>query len=280
MAQKNNKIVISYNRDKETRKEIVQAKKEQAATEAEKIQERRPDSYSKVRKIPSFQKRLSPFSYKHVSLSIITAIVVSFALGFILLKLFVTVTEESPPPESNVTSGNQAQSQSAGAVMAGVELPALESEVVQSGVFTSLETAEEWQGNLTEQSLPSVIWKQQDQYFLLSGSADGEDGVDKVAADLADMDIPTYLKTWEVTAGEVEVPKSQTGTIESLITHLQENTLHTVSVEEREKILNEWKEADGGSHEEFEAALKGWVDETNHGVSWLSLAKSLESMKN
>ncbi|MCP3025535.1 hypothetical protein [Halobacillus sp. A5] len=275
MAGKNNKIIISYNKDREAPNDIVQAKKEQAAADAEKLQKAKSASPPKVYRLPSFHKRLSPFSLRYVSLSVMTAIVISFVLGFLLLKLFVSVTEESAPPIEETSAG--AQTESVTAAMLSVELPHLATEVVQSGVFTSLETAEEWQGKLTEQSLPSVIWKQQDQYFLLSGSDDSEAGVEKAADDLAELDVPTYLKVWEVNSGELDVPESQLSNVENLIDHLEKNTLHTVSVEEREKILTEWKEA--GGNQDLEKALTVWTDKTDHGISWLNLAQAFETMK-
>ncbi|GGF06794.1 hypothetical protein GCM10010954_01560 [Halobacillus andaensis] len=277
MAEKNNKIIISYNKDKETQQEIVQAKKEQAAADVKELQQSDElGSYSKVYKIPSFRKRLSPYSLKHVSLSVMTAIIVSFALGFILLKLFVSVTDETSPPVESV-SGGQVQSTSAETVQ--VDLPSLKSEVVQSGVFTNEETAEEWQGKLEEQSVPSMIWKKDEQYFLLSGSEDAETNIAQVADELAELDIPTYLKSWEVAGGQLEIPESLLSTIENLLSHIQNHTLHTVPIEEREQLLSAWEDS-GAGNEQFEKALQAWVSETDNGVSWLNIAQSLESLKN
>ncbi|MFG6148371.1 hypothetical protein [Halobacillus sp. B23F22_1] len=277
MAEKNNKIVISYNKNKETEQEIVQAKKEQAAADVKELkQSGKLDSYSKVYKLPSFRKRLTPYSFKRVSLSVITAIIVSFALGFILLKLFVSVTEETSPPVESM-SGGQVQSTTAEIVQ--IDMPSLESEVVQSGVFTNKETAEEWKGKLEEQSVPSMVWKKDEQFFLLSGSEDAESNIAQVADELAAEDIPTYRKSWEVSGGPLEIPESQLSAIENLLSHLQNHTLHTVPIEEREKLLSGWENSSAGN-EQFEKALQAWVSDTENGMSWLYIAHSLESLKN
>ncbi|MFC7061648.1 hypothetical protein [Halobacillus seohaensis] len=269
-----NKIKISYNKN-DSQEEIVKAKEQQAATQLNKLQKTHEQtSYSKFNKIPTIRKKLSQSSFKYVSLSIMTALFVSLALGFVLLKLFVSVTEEAAPTQS--VSGDQIQTTEASKI--SIDLPSLEAKVVQSGVYTNEETANEWKDKLSEQSLPSIIWLQNEQYYLLSGSEDKESTVNVLVDELSEMEVPTYLKTWEVESGKIAVIESQSSIVKSVINHLEKHTLHTVPMEERDQMLQSWSEIEGND-EGFSQALKDWVSETENGLSWLAFAQALESMK-
>ncbi|MCP3030458.1 hypothetical protein LF817_03805 [Halobacillus sp. A1] len=276
MAEKN-KIVISFNRDQEqTKKEIVQAQEEQAASQIKKVHhiheiKRQP----KFSKFTAVKNNVNPSYMKHVSISIMTAIVVSVFLGFILLKLFVSVTEESAPAAESLTEGSKAEVTSAAQVP--VKLPELETQVVQSGVFTSEETALEWQKDLSDKSLPSLIWKQSDQYFLLSGTSDLDDGIQSLSGELTKLDVPTYIKNWNVPAADLMITENNAAVAETIITHLENNTLHTVPVEERKALLEKWDDSAAGE-EKVRKAFDGWVNEQANGLTWLEFAKAFESL--
>ncbi|WP_173916006.1 hypothetical protein [Halobacillus sp. Marseille-Q1614] len=274
-----NKIIISY-KDKEKNQQIIQAKEEQAAAQIKSIEEyhKTKTHVKKARPLTStLRKSLAPSSIKHVTLSIVTALVVSLVLGFILLKIFVAATDGGTLSQPLTPEGTATAAGQAGQVT--LEIPGLQTIVIQSGVFSSAEKAEEWQSNLQDQSISSIIWKKDDQYFLLSGSEDLSSDMKGLAEDYSAKNIPTYTKEWEVSGGQVSVMDGQSAVVETIIEHLQAQSLHTVPAEEREQLLLSYQQSDGPAPQ-FLEALKEWNTGEENGVSWLAFAQALNSMKN
>ncbi|WP_163526482.1 hypothetical protein [Halobacillus ihumii] len=278
---RNNKISISLRKKEDPiKQEIVQAKKEQAASTNAK------DSYDywgeptqmHVHEMPHKGKKSSgPPFMKNIGLSIVTALVISLALGFLLLRMFVSVTDETSPTSGAANADTNAV-QPAPADTVPVDFPELDKLIVQAGVFSTEGKANEWQANLTEQSLPSVIWKRDSQFYLLAGSGANQAEVELIAAELSADDIPTYTKTWSVSAGSVEVSEAQSSVVNTIVQHLEGKSFADVPVEEREQLLTAWQEtehADG----DFTNALKVWANEGENGVVWLRFAQALEQMK-
>ncbi|MFD2926114.1 SPOR domain-containing protein [Halobacillus naozhouensis] len=278
---RNNKISISLRKKEDPiSQEIVQAKKEQAASTNAK------DSYDywgestqmHVHEMPHKGKKpSSPSFMKNIGLSIATALVISLALGFLLLRMFVSVTDEASPT-SGAANADMKAVQSTPSATVPVDFPGLDKLIVQAGVFSSEAKANEWKADLTEQSLPSVIWERESQYYLLAGSGANQAEVELIAAELSAGDIPTYIKTWSVSAGNVEVSEAQSSVVNTIIQHLEGKSLADVPVKERKQLLKTWQEtehADGN----FTNAIKKWANEGENGIVWLMFAKALEQMK-
>ncbi|UOR12157.1 hypothetical protein [Halobacillus amylolyticus] len=277
-----NKISISLRkREEPVKQEILQAKREQAAAaDVKESHEYRGDSsHMHVHEMPYKGKKTNaPPFMKNIMLSVITALIISLALGFLLLRMFVSVTGDA-------SSANEAADAGATAVptdtanMVPVEYPGFEATVVQVGVYSTEGKANEWEENLADQSVPSVVWERDSQFYLIAGSNHDQVAMELLAAELSASDIPTYIKPWSVAGGSVEVSEAQSSIVDTIVQHMEKQTLAEVPVEEREQLMQAWQEtehADGA----FLNALKTWSNEGENGITWLMFANALEKMKN
>ncbi|WP_082233699.1 hypothetical protein [Halobacillus massiliensis] len=271
-----NKIIISY-KNKETNSEIIQAKEEHAAAQVKSIEDYHKTKIQKKPAAATIRRNIAPSSLKHVTLSIFTALAVSLVLGFILLKVFVAATDGGAIAQSQMTQG--APSASEQGQPASLEIPDLSVNVIQSGVFSTEEKAQEWKENLAEQSIPSLIWEKDGQFFLLSGSEDLSSGINEVSEGYSAKDIPVYKKEWTISGGKAGVSKDQSQVVQTIIGHLEARTLHSVPQGERAKLLQAYEQSKDPAPG-FLEALKEWNSGENNGISWLSFAKAINSMKN
>src|SRR5699024_5908234 len=71
--------------------------------------------------------------------------------------------------------------------------------VVQAGVFSEQENAEEWGDNFTDLSFSALTWEQGGQYFVLTGLGTTEADTKKQAEEMEEHDLEVFVKEWEVT---------------------------------------------------------------------------------
>ncbi|UOQ93879.1 hypothetical protein MUO14_02500 [Halobacillus shinanisalinarum] len=282
MSQKNKISISLRKREEPVKQEILQAKREQAAAaDVKESPEYRGDSsHMHVHEMPYKGKKINgPPFMKNIMLSVITALIISLALGFLLLRMFVSVTGD------NTSSPNEPANAGASAVpsdpvsMVTVEYPSFEATIVQVGVYSTESKANEWKENLADQSVPSVVWERDSQFYLMAGSNHDQAAIELLAAELSASDIPTYTKSWSVAGGSAEVSEAQSSIVETIVQHMESQSLASVPLEERKQLMQAWQETEHANGD-FLNALKTWSNEGENGISWLMFGNALEKMKN
>ncbi|SEA52497.1 hypothetical protein SAMN05421743_105177 [Thalassobacillus cyri] len=211
----NGKETLIPREDEKAIEEVVTSQEEQAATaevyEYEHSEQKKVIKPEAWKKHPYYKKKKrkkklsSPV--KNIVVSVIGALLLGLLLGFILLRMFVGITEsdgaatENPVAYTGGTDTGNAESVTTDGGSA-IKLPTVEAYVVQAGYFTSREKAEEWSQNYIEKGYPTVVWEREGDVFLFTGLARSYEAANEKASPLLKDDLQTYVKPWKVTATE------------------------------------------------------------------------------
>ncbi|MEC3882643.1 SPOR domain-containing protein [Halobacillus sp. HZG1] len=266
-----NKISISFRNEhqQETKNEVVRTQKEQAAAVEEDKEDERPAT--RVYHIPFKKKRFSQTPVRPLITTALTALFVSLGLGFLLLRMFVSLTDSSTTGSEAVPASGEANPNTEVVTSqqeAVSELPSgptqtFETYIVQAGAFSTEGKADEWQSKLTALLVPSMVWQRDGQYFLFVGSAPNKQEADQIAGRLAGKSIDTYVKPFVVTIDK-EIPTELTTAIET-------HEMTGLSEKERKKLMDEV-----GESTLLGQALKEWESQDDTNINWLKVAQSLE----
>lgn len=147
-----------------------------------------------------------------VLVAVFSAIMTGTVLGVIMLNMFVNMNEDSAQGTSSevpaLTGGDEASGVAAGeGTSAAIE--AIEAFVLQAGVFSGRENAEEWAGKFDAAGLPTVIWERDGKFFLLAGIGATEEQAKQSAAQLETYEFDIFVKEWATAAQEVELTSTE-----------------------------------------------------------------------
>ncbi|WP_028783355.1 SPOR domain-containing protein [Thalassobacillus devorans] len=209
----NGKETLIPREEEKAIEEVVTSQEEQAATaevyeyeHAEQKKVIKPEAWKKhpyYKKKKRKKKLTSPV--KNVIVSVVAALLLGLLLGFILLRMFVGITESDGATPSS-TAPSTGDTENAAPVTTGrvtdINLSAVKAYVVQAGYFTSREKAEEWSENYIDEGYPTVIWEREGDVFLFTGLAGSYEAANAKASSLQADDLQTYVKPWEVAATE------------------------------------------------------------------------------
>ncbi|MGR9049199.1 SPOR domain-containing protein [Halobacillus faecis] len=266
-----NKISISFRNEhqQETKHEVVRTQKEHAAAIEEDKEDERPAT--RVYHIPFKKKRFSSTPVRPLITTALTALFVSLALGFLLLRMFVSLTDSSEAGTETIPASGEANTDTEVVTSKEeptAELPAgpaqtFDTYIVQAGAFSTEGKANEWQSKLTALLVPSLVWQRDGQYFLFVGSAPNKQEADQIADRLAGKSIETYVKPFVVTIDK-EIPQA-------LITAIETHEMGGLSEAERKKLMGEV-----GKNTSLGQALSEWESQDDTNINWLKVAQSLE----
>ncbi|MYL37319.1 SPOR domain-containing protein [Halobacillus litoralis] len=261
------KISISFRPEDGSKNEVVRTQKEQAAAvDQDKEKEKRT---TPVYPLPVKKKWRLPGSYRPILATAVIALLLSLGLGFVLLRMFVSLTDVTTAgtevlPAAEAPAG---QVQEAGEASEN-QLPdsaaaSLDTYIVQAGAFSTEGKAGEWQSRLNAQSISSVVWKRDGQYFLFVGSASSKQEAAYIAEEMKSKSIETYVKPWVVTIEKELPPLLQEG--------MKNHTLGSLTESERKEIAKA-----SGEDSSLGQALVNWESQDENNLNWLKVAKSLE----
>ncbi|MGI8317225.1 SPOR domain-containing protein [Halobacillus mangrovi] len=276
------KITISFrnHEQKEQETELVKAEAEQAAAKHPK-EKKEPilledSSEQTVYKLPMKKKNNLQSPVKRIAVTALTALIISFGLGFLLLRMFVTLTDETTTGEDVVPATSNTPVDEQGEVVQSVNPAAIDSYFIQAGVFTTEEKALEWKMKLTSQSVSSVVWERDGQFYLFAGSAPTKSEADTLAVQLQGYGVETYVKNWVVLKEEGSLSEEEADVMNTLVTQLEQHTLSDMSADERESLITELNGSASG--EPLIKSLQNWENTDTFNLNWLKVAYGLEEM--
>ncbi|ARI76922.1 SPOR domain-containing protein [Halobacillus mangrovi] len=276
------KITISLrnHEQKDQKTELFKAEAEQAAAKHSK-EKKEPilledSSEQSVYKLPMKKKNNLQSPVKRIAFTALTALIISFGLGFLLLRMFVTLTDETTTGEEVVPATSNTPAEAQGEMVQSVNPAAIDSYFIQAGVFTTEEKALEWKTKLTSQSVSSVVWERDGQFYLFAGSAPTKSEADTLALQLQGYGVDTYVKNWVVLKEEGSLSEEEADVMDKLVTQLQQHTLNEMSANERESLINELKSSSSG--ESLMNSLQNWENTDTFNLNWLRVAYGLEEM--
>ena len=155
--------------------------------------------------------------FKPILTAGISAIMIGTIMGMIMIHLFTNLTDAGEPEDHTaVTStlpkedeqtkeeadegNNEKEGQ---AVLSGMN-----AYVLQAGVFSNQENADDSAKEYDEAGLITVIWERDEQYYVLVGiSETKERGID-VAKEVGGNDLDIYVKEWMTEKSQAKLDKS------------------------------------------------------------------------
>ncbi|MGP4074551.1 SPOR domain-containing protein [Halobacillus sp. K22] len=280
MMESNKKITISFRNEnkKVPENEIIQAKEETAASDPHpnKIEEIPVLEIRKPHQSPIKKKKYEKSSVKYLVIAASSALLLSLGLGFLLLRMFVGLTDETTAGKemipTTVPAGEEAVSEQESVVNPNT----VEAYFVQAGVFTTEEKALQWKSKLTALSVSSMVWERDHQFYLFAGSAQTESEASQIAAELSARNVETYVKPWAVLKGEGSFSGEEAETFEFMIDHLENFSIDQLSDTDRQGLVNTLKEQDQDSL--LISPLQEWEKADAYHLNWLKVAYSLEKM--
>ena len=151
----------------------------------------RPEPKRKVKR-----RRILPFL-----LTIISAGVISILLGVAILQMFIMV-EDQPIGESNIPEGTATITSSQPIEQS---IPELSGYILQAGVFTEKENAEEWLVFYESENIPAIIWESDNQYFLFTNIYAAEEEAKLKVLELKEDEFDIFAKPWSTSTGELKL---------------------------------------------------------------------------
>ena len=147
-----------------------------------------------------------------VFVTILSAGVIGTVLGMFIIHLFTGIENEQSEEELSPSAAVTAQ-ETDSQVHSG-QLAALAGYVLQAGLFEEQANAEEWRDTFTSAGEPAFIWERDEQYFLLIGIYHTEDSAKQRAVELQGEGFDVFVKQWQTTEKELELPEEASEWIE------------------------------------------------------------------
>ncbi|MFB6467984.1 hypothetical protein ACE38V_14445 [Cytobacillus sp. Hz8] len=141
-----------------------------------------------------------------IIISVAFAIILGTSFGFFMLKLLTNDHPKNQPTilENGNLENNETNTQASSNGNKAIPLPTLTTNIIQAGVFSSKESAEQQQEIIMAAGFPSEIVTFDGNFFLFVGTADTLENAKSLSSEFKDKDIGVYAKEWS-TGGETKV---------------------------------------------------------------------------
>ncbi|MEC5422039.1 hypothetical protein QGM71_00850 [Virgibacillus sp. C22-A2] len=234
--------------DNDTSKESHEVKRELAASLQESENGQIPTfSRPNTNKYKENSNKQQKYTFlKPVIFAVLSAIIIGTILGVIMLRMFVTMGEDSPATgetitpimdteEENTNDENEAVSETI-----SENHESISAFVLQAGVFSEESNANEWASDYYRAGLPGVIWERDNQYFLLVGLTNSKEQAMQLAADLEKDGFETFIKEWKTNGSEIELTNTEHAWLHDFHEHWY---MYFNSLNEQTVLSgNEWKD--------------------------------------
>lgn len=220
----------------------------------DQFEQTKKDDYNRSKSeesIPTFtrnyesNKRKSAFnvlkkvkSSKPIILTVFSALFIGSVLGFMMLNLLTNLSNGHNSYDQAVksqTTIKNDQKQSDQEQRQLYTANSMSGYVVQVGVFSKKENAEEWIKNYEQAGFLTTLWKKENQYFLFAGIADTTDLANDFASKVKDHNFDAFVKEWQTKEFEIKLTESEYKWLTSF-QNLWEEALYSVSREEGIKV--------------------------------------------
>jgi len=200
--------------------------------------------------------------FKPLITTISLALIVGSIFGFVMLKIFGTIDNGMATPGNNPVVNLDKASEKDDEIedKDNIELPIIQAYILQGGVFSSEENAEEFAREYQENDIPTMIWPRENEYFLLLGVAHTLEKGEKLASRIEEEDLEVFVKEWATPAREISLTSNEKEWINSfqnlLTSSIQElDEQENDSISSLEKLLADLPD-DSASLESFKESIQ------------------------
>lgn len=218
----------------------------------EKNQENKDVIHKIIRKneekdIGQVNKKSKRKVFKPIIIASVLAIATGTVLGVIMLNMFTSIDEKQVATTNNQISAgtvddNEEQNETAGAVSGtkSTELESWSAFIIQGGVFSERSNAEELATTFESSGHAPVIWEKDNQYFILLGISETEEGAERIAEEISNTGHDVFVKGWETANKSVDLTEEEQKWMESFTSEWK-STLETISDEDKGFSQKNWE---------------------------------------
>jgi len=203
--------------------------------------------------------------FKPLITTIFLALIIGSIFGFVMLKIFGTIDNGMATPGNNPVVNLDKATEKDDEIEGedNIELPTIQAYILQGGVFSSEENAEEFARKYQENEIPTIIWPRENEYFLLLGVAHTLEKGEKLASRIEEEELEVFVKEWATQASEISLTSNEEEWINSfqkwLTSSIEElDEQENSSISSLEKLLSDLPD-DSGSLESFKESIQAIV---------------------
>ena len=164
----------------------------------------------KVPKVVGFNthkvKRPNGKGLKTALMAIVCAVFFGSVLGLVAVKVITKEKEAGPALETAAIPDLPVQSEQTKSAEGSSS--ALKAYLVQGGIFSSEEAAEQVRQKITEKNVPAEILKLDDSYYIFLGTAGSLEASKELAVFLKTYDVDVFWKELDLKASEINDSES------------------------------------------------------------------------
>lgn len=186
-----------------------------------------PKQYKKnpILNKPKKITKITPFMNRTVK-KIIFAVCSSLFIGTIFGIIILQMSKQEEPNDTTLlnisTNGNQEQEEEKQIK----QLDAIYLYVVQAGVFSEKENAEQWGTKYKNLRFPAFSWQRNNEYYVLTGIASTEQIASQYAKEMDSQGLDVYVKEWEISEVKQQVTEVDYQLLHSFVEQWRD-ALHT-----------------------------------------------------
>lgn len=144
-------------------------------------------------------------TFMPIMITMSSAALIGIVFGVIMLQMFVTLNEPSGS-ESKVSQTSSAVSE---AEKNGNKFPELSAYMLQAGVFSQRENAENWMKLYQGENLPVIVWEREEHYYLFTGVYMQEEEAKQRAVELQAKGFDVFVKPWSTSEAELTLTNDE-----------------------------------------------------------------------
>lgn len=168
-----------------------------------------------------FTRKSKLRAFKPFLLATLSAVIIGSILGFVMLNMFVDINEDlsqpgdAPPFGAAGSEGENGPSDegetdaSAGDGSAPAEIASVSAFVLQAGKFAEKANADEMAATFEQAGYSSMVWENEDFFFVLSGITNSKDQGTQLANELTEEDLEVYVKEWTTESGDINLTNEE-----------------------------------------------------------------------
>ncbi|RLL47958.1 SPOR domain-containing protein [Oceanobacillus piezotolerans] len=149
---------------------------------------------------------------KPVFITISSAVLIGVFLSILMFQIFVKV-ENGFISQPGVLQGNEAhvnkQEETPKGPSSTYSAEPLKVHILQAGVFSESDNAETWAAGLKEAHLPNVIWRRDNQFYLMLGLAPTKEAANAVMNQINTGEYDIFVKEWTTNTLQLGLTESE-----------------------------------------------------------------------
>ncbi|CQR48010.1 Stage II sporulation protein B [Paraliobacillus sp. PM-2] len=198
---------------------------------------------------------------KRVLLTASMAIMIGIGFGFFVLKMFVQIDDTKPTISNQETSAiteEEEDSSASNQEKTTVTLESITGYVVQAGLFSTTDKADEWKDKLVASGYDAFSWETSEGFRLFVNVYATKTEGEKLANELIDANLDGYVREWTTESKSIKLNNTEGEWIQQFST-LWKDTMKKTNkeavVEEKKKWSN-WLSSAPAPLSEYSSSIK------------------------